>query len=91
MALYWPEQKVALEIVDDPASQPVDRDALPDFTVIQVTCEQIEDPEANDAIARTLAHHLGTELPPDNPQWRARRRALHRTLFGGPSTLRNQK
>lgn len=91
MALYWPEQKVALEIVDDPASQPVDRDAFPDFTVIRVTCKQIEDPEASDVLARTLAHHLGSELPPDNPQWRARRRALHRTLFDAPSTSSNQK
>lgn len=91
MALYWPEQKVALEIVDDPASLPVDREAFPDFTVIQVTCAQIEDPEAYDVLARTLAHHLGTELPPDNPQWRARRRALHRSLFGASSTPRNRK
>lgn len=86
MALYWPEQKVALEIVDDPASQPVDRDAFPDFTVIEVTCAQIEDPVASHEIARSLAHHMGTELPPDNPEWRARRRALHRTLFGAPSS-----
>lgn len=64
MALYWPEQKVALEIVDDPASQLVDRDTFPDFTVIQVTCEQIEDPVASHEIACTLAHHMGTELPP---------------------------
>ena len=48
MSLYWPEQNVALEIVDDPASEPFDTVAHPDATVIRVTCTQIEDPEALD-------------------------------------------
>lgn len=29
MALYWPEQGVALEIVDDPQAEPFDRAAHP--------------------------------------------------------------
>ena len=47
MSLYWPEQNVALEIVDDPASEPFDTVAHPDATVIRVTCTQIEDPPAS--------------------------------------------
>lgn len=41
MALYLPQQHLALDIVDDPDSAPVDRDAFPGFTVVPVTCEEI--------------------------------------------------
>lgn len=90
MALCWPEQKVALEIVDDPAIPPFDRDANPEYTVIEVSCAQLEDPEASDVLARTLAHHLGAKLPPDNPRWHARRRSLHHELFGN-SRMQNRR
>ena len=38
MALYWPEQGVALEIADDEASAKFDRDACPNVTVLETTC-----------------------------------------------------
>lgn len=81
MSLYWPEQNVGLEIVDDPASKPFDTVAHPDATVIQVTCAQIEDPEALDDIACQLALRMGSALPPTDAVSVAHRRALHRTLF----------
>ena len=84
MSLYWPEQNVALEIVDDPASEPFDTVAHPDATVIRVTCTQIADPEALDGVARQLALGMGSALPPTDAVSVARRRALHRTLFDPP-------
>lgn len=64
MALYLPRERLAFEIVDDPCSAPVDREAFPDATVIPITCEQIADPDAMarvaDAItARARASHGG--------------------------------
>lgn len=44
MALYWPQQHIALDVVDDPCSAPVDRDAFPGVTVVRVTCDQIAHP-----------------------------------------------
>ena len=85
MSLYWPDQKVALEIVDDPASKPFDAAAHPDVTVIPVTCAQIADPEAFDEIGSTLARLLGTDPPLPDASSVARRRTLHRTLFCTPS------
>lgn len=82
MSLYWPEHNIALEIEDDPASKPFDIAAHPDTTVIRVTCAQIEDPEALEEIARQLAFRMGANLPPTDAVSIARRRALHRTLFG---------
>lgn len=50
MALYLPHLHLALEIVDDPYSAPVERDAFPDIEVIPVTCAQIGDPNAMDSL-----------------------------------------
>ncbi len=50
MALYLPHLHLALEIVDDPCSAPVERDAFPDIEVIPVTCAQIGDPNAMDSL-----------------------------------------
>lgn len=86
MSLYWPEHNIALEIEDDPASKPFDIAAYPDTTVIRVTRAQIEDPEAVEEIARQLALRMGANLPPTDAVSIARRRALHRTLFGSTST-----
>lgn len=83
MSLYWPESKVAIDIVDDPARRPFDRAAHPDVTVIEVTCEQLMDPDAFDRVAQELIAHMDVEPPPVNdPEYRKRRRMLHQTLFG---------
>ena len=54
MALYLPHLHLALEIVDDPCSAPVERDAFPDIEVIPVTCAQIGDPNAMDSLVDGL-------------------------------------
>lgn len=54
MALYLPRLHLALEIVDDPNSAPVERDAFPDIEVIPVTCAQIGDPNAMDSLMDDL-------------------------------------
>lgn len=55
MALYWPHQHIALEVVDDPFSAPVERDAFPGLTVIPITRKEIGDPDALDRATRRLA------------------------------------
>lgn len=55
MALYLPRERLAFEIVDDPCSAPVDREAFPDATVIPITCEQIADPDAMARVADAIA------------------------------------
>ncbi|WP_139650626.1 hypothetical protein [Raoultibacter phocaeensis] len=85
MSLYWPEANLALDIIDDPGRSPFDREAHPDATVLSVTCAQIRDPEALDELSRVIACHLGADLPPETPTFRAKRRALHRSLFGDAS------
>ena len=51
MALYWPEQKVALDIVDDPDRRPFAGDES--YTVIEVTMADIKDPVLRDQV---MAH-----------------------------------
>lgn len=83
MSLYWPEQKVAVEIIDDPLSQRFDRLAHPDVTVLQVTCAELQDLKACDRFAERLARALGAQLPRRTPEWVAAHERLHRQLFGG--------
>ena len=45
MTLYWPDQKVALVIVDDPSSERFAEEACSDWTVVHTTCEQVDSPE----------------------------------------------
>lgn len=52
MALYWPEARVALEIVDDPASKPYE--GPDDWTVLHVTCADIYDVHRFQKIGREL-------------------------------------
>ena len=82
MSLYWPDQGVAVDIVDDPASQPFDRESNPDVRVLELTCDQIRDPEAFDDFAETLAFALGEEPPERTDEWVERNRRLRQTLFG---------
>lgn len=81
MALYWPEQGVALEIVDDPLAKPFDRVAHPGVRVIQTTCDEIADFGRFNLLMLRVAHELGATPPPCTPEILARRRALHRTLM----------
>lgn len=81
MALYWPEQGVALEIADDEASAKFDRDACPNVTVLETTCEEIADADAFDELAHDLANRLGEDLPEPTPEWREANRRLREALF----------
>lgn len=61
MALFWPEQGIALEVIDDPASTPFVGDE--DVEVIRVLSEDLEDREGLDALAHRLAEALDEEIP----------------------------
>jgi len=44
VALYFPSARLAIEIVDDPESSPVEQDAFPGLTVIGLTRDDLADP-----------------------------------------------
>ncbi len=75
MSLYWEKENVAVEVVDDPGSAPFDRGAHPDATVLEITCEELLDPEAFGRFARTLAGCLGRDGAGEDE--------LREELFGG--------
>lgn len=81
MALYWPEQGVALEIVDDPLAEPFDRAAHPGVRVIQITCDELADFDRLSRLMARVARELGAAQPPCTPGLPARRRALHEMLM----------
>ena len=54
MALYWPEQKVALQIDDDPLALPYD--GPDDWTVIHTTVDQVADFDSFIAVTDKPAH-----------------------------------
>ncbi len=85
MSLYWEKENVAVEIVDDPGSEPFRRDEHPDATVLQITCEELMDPEAFGRFARALSDclHLGTEPEENEEEVRRRHARLRDQLFGG--------
>ncbi|MDY2778169.1 MAG: hypothetical protein SOU51_07290 [Collinsella sp.] len=43
MALYLPHRHIAIDIIDDPCSAPVDREAFPGFSVIALSMAQLVD------------------------------------------------
>lgn len=43
MALYLPEERLVLDVVDDPCSAPVERDAFPECLTVLVTCAALAD------------------------------------------------
>lgn len=77
MALYWPDQKVALDIVDDPERIPFE--GGDDYTVIRVTCNELSNYESFCKITQRLSGLLGCELPTD-PDWQERNQTLHTML-----------
>lgn len=77
MALYWPEQKVALDIIDDPCRHPFEGDD--DYTVIRVTIADIKNYETFTKISRHLAELLGKEVP-HSAEWIEGNQQLHAML-----------
>lgn len=82
MSLYWPEQKVAVEIVDDPIAPPFDRRAHPDVRILQVTCAELDDWASSVRFMDRVCDALGHPRPPKTPEWLATNRALHEQLRG---------
>lgn len=86
MSLYWEKGNVAVEIADDPLCEPFDREAHPDATVLQITCEELMDAQAFGRFARTLAAHLdGTDVPADriDRAFASKQELTREGLFGG--------
>lgn len=61
MALYWPTERVALEVVDDPDSTPFTGPS--DVEVITTTADELRDPSLLGNVVETLLDALGEELP----------------------------
>ena len=51
MALYLPQHHLAIDIIDDPCSAPVDHEAFPDVDVVRLTCADLNRPEVIAQIA----------------------------------------
>lgn len=66
MALYWPEEHVALDIVDDPHRRPFEGDES--YTVLRVTCADLQDYDSYRKIMARLCDLLGREVP-TSPKW----------------------
>ncbi len=79
MALYWPSKKVALDIVDNPGRRPFDGDES-EWTVIRVTCAELEDYDSFQAIMTHIAELVGASIP-NGDAWDERNRTLHARLF----------
>ena len=77
MALYWPKEKVALDIVDDPQRNPFEGDD--DYTVLRVTCADLADYESFSRIYQHLASLLGCRAA-STKDARDANRALHTML-----------
>ena len=70
MALYWPDQKVALDIVDDALAEHIVPGDLPsDWRVLRVTSAQVDNLEGMRQIGDTLCIMLGVEPPEKTPEW----------------------
>lgn len=77
MALYWPKEKVALDIVDDPYRIPFDGDDS--YTVLRVTSADLCDYESYGKVMSRLCDLLGKDMP-SMPGWPEKNRKLHAML-----------
>ena len=77
MAIYWPKQNIAFDIVDDPYSAPIERDAFPDIAVIPMTRAQMGDARTMDRVIRILD---GSEATGGDGGMRRAQRRLRRLL-----------
>ena len=84
MALYWPNEKVALDIVDDPYRNPFEGDES--YTVLRVTCQDLCDYDSYKKVMGRLCELLGKEVP-SMPDWEENSRILHDALFFGMEDL----
>ncbi|MBR3234295.1 MAG: hypothetical protein IKG11_01635 [Atopobiaceae bacterium] len=77
MALYWPEKKVALDIIDDPCRRPFT--GGDDWTVLQVTCDELEDYKSYRHVMAQLAALLDKQVP-DDGEWERNRELRSRLM-----------
>ncbi len=80
MAVYLPQERVAIEIIDDPMSLPADLDAFPGYSVIPVTSADVRDNQALDRLAQRVAQAAGTTIDGDTKSIEASRAHLSRLL-----------
>ena len=81
MALYWPDEKVALVIVDDPLAQPFDKSLGSDWSVLETTIGEITNLEGSRRVCDTLCAMLGQEAPRKTPEWLEANKRLHNALM----------
>ncbi|MEE1209639.1 MAG: hypothetical protein U0K60_06320, partial [Parafannyhessea umbonata] len=67
MALYWPDQKVALEFLDDPESSPFTGDDE-GVIIIQATNDDLSDTSLFTEFVSRLAETLGFSLPNEDDE-----------------------
>ena len=84
MALYWPKQKVALDIVDDPHRSPFEGDDS--YTVLRVTCADLCNYDSYRKVVGHLCELLGHDIP-NLPNWEEGHRELHDQLFSRLESL----
>ena len=82
MAMYWPDAKVALDIVDDPLAQHVDDDLPADWNVLYTTLAQLDTPEGMREVFDKLSEMMGVDPPEKTPEWLAANDRLYYSLKG---------
>lgn len=76
MAVYVPRYRAAIEIIDDPLSQPADLEAYPGYRIYRATAAELYDSSSFDLLEQRMARDAGIELPALTPRERAAREAL---------------
>lgn len=82
MAMYWPEQGVAFDIIDDPLADHVPQGE--GWNVVYATLDELQHFESYDAVMKHLAHELGIATPEylaELDRYESRRRALFKMLY----------
>lgn len=77
MSIYFPKQKVALDIVDDPGHR-CDHDE--DWTVVKTSIAELQSYEGCRQVMDEVAHLLGSSAPED-PEWEEKNRRLYHALL----------
>ena len=69
MTMYWPDQKVALVIEDDPSGADFDERECPGWTVVRTCCDQVDSLEGMRDLADELADAVGQPRVEPTPEW----------------------
>lgn len=80
MALYWPKEKVVLDIVDDPYRRPFEGDDS--YTVLRVTSADLCNYDSYKKIMGRLCELLGRDMP-SVPGWDENMRVAHTLVTQG--------